>query len=440
MFNWWKKDLKCTGSVLFRGSMPPRLEEFEGLKQRDIEIEPLPAIAGAHWHADLQHHQWGQAQLVCLRDCPPPPPELIRYAMGLTNEETESALQGESVVSVIVNTGEQNLLRDRKRALQFLRAVMEDGGLAVLDHTSQKIWSRAALDDELCHDADLDIEAIFTLHAVDDQEAERVRWLHTHGLAELGAFDFDILDPSEHLLMHGGMELLRAFAFAILEGRAKASAASFEIAQPGGVVRFVEVTDFNKHANPELVEELRDVDDADHNQQRSILCEPEGRNLLSFFRKKIRPSTYLSGDIDDGTIIHFSNEATALMANRARNTYERFRSLAEELARFEFPVLAKLGYQVDDGGENNKEHLWFEVHELGARSIDGTLSNQPYNIERLNHGDRGEHPADLLTDWTIFTPFGPITPRFSMPVRVLREHGDEICEKLQEAKKAEEEA
>ena len=63
--------------------------------------------------------------------------------------------------------------------------------------TSELFWSPAMLDDELAHDADLDVEALYTIHASTTTAARsRVYWLHTHGLEALGAFDIDVLRPS----------------------------------------------------------------------------------------------------------------------------------------------------------------------------------------------------------------------------------------------------
>jgi hypothetical protein len=99
--------------------------------------------------------------------------------------------------------------------------------------------------------------------------------------------------------------------------------------------------------------------------------------------------------------------------------------------------LAKIGYVVDGGGADEREHLWFEVHELHDDCIDGTLLNQPYWIERLNEGDRGSHPLELLSDWSVLTPFGPINPHAFYARRLVREHHDEMLEMLEKARQPE---
>ena len=60
----------------------------------------------------------------------------------------------------------------------------------------------------------------------------------------------------------------------------------------------------------------------------------------------------------------FPNDATALMARRAEATVGLFRSLAAEFEPYGVHVLAKLGLATRSG---EREHLWFEVHELRRR-------------------------------------------------------------------------
>ena len=107
------------------------------------------------------------------------------------------------------------------------------------------------LDDELAHDADLDVEALYTIHAIyDDQTSEpSFYWLHTHGLDELGAFDIDVVRPSP-LLAHNAADPLRALAFAALEG-VTPTTTGFTLGTPGGIVDFVPADAFDANAAPE---------------------------------------------------------------------------------------------------------------------------------------------------------------------------------------------
>jgi hypothetical protein len=286
-------------------------------------------------------------------------------------------------------------------------------GVGAVDHVSQRIWSRAALEAETAHGADADVESLFSLHVV---QGESGLWLHTHGLAQIGLFDFDILNPSESAY-EPGSDLVRAVAFAVLEGNLKPGGEA-ELFSNSSPIRAVAVADFEgKAARGHLA--LRDDPDGSHRQDRVVLCDAAG-GLLGRFRTKPRPSSYLMKALEDGTIIHYSAEASALMGERALSTYSLFRQLGERLKEYEPPMLAKLGYETDrDKGV--REYLWFHVHEAGDSELEATLLNRPHGIERMREGERGRHPITRLADWQIPSPLGAITPRQSLPWRALQE-------------------
>jgi hypothetical protein len=429
MMGWVNRSVHCTGSVFFRGTMAPRLEELEGLAPAGVRVVKRGKDPRVHWAAEVEHDRWGKATVVCRRDATAPPKQLFDHDVWLSDAEREAAKAGQSPVTVIVKGEKGNVLRDRKRLLGFLRAVMGGDGAVAMDHLSTRNWSRAALDDELAHDADVDIEALYCLHAIVPDGGERCYWLHSHGLSHIGFFDFDILNPAEELL-RVQTDALRALAFAIVEGGVKPGTTSFPLAQPGGNVRLVDVAEFNRRADA-ATKALRDVDesDEDHNKDRAVLCEPAGGFLGRFF-DKLKPNRWLCGPMPEEAILHFSTAAGELMAERARATYGRFREFAEEFAEFEFPIIAKLGYVVDGGGPDDKEHLWFSVDRAHDDRLDATLQSQPFNIARMQAGQHGSHPLELMTDWAIVTPAGMINPRNTRPARVVREHADEIRQAL----------
>src|SRR5688572_23561438 len=73
MLGWKTRQLDCTGSVLFRGSMAPLLENFTQLAPAGVRVWPRPGNAEARWLADLEHPAWGRAEAICLREFPPVP-------------------------------------------------------------------------------------------------------------------------------------------------------------------------------------------------------------------------------------------------------------------------------------------------------------------------------------------------------------------------------
>jgi uncharacterized protein YegJ (DUF2314 family) len=419
---------------LFRGAMPPRAEEFRYLAKSGIEVLPREPAPPLHWALDLKHPQWGEATLACFREIGPPPRVLIDVDTNLTEQERQQVLAAGSLVLLTINTRRTHVLRDRKLMLRFLRAVMGDLGLAAMDHVAQRFWSRAALDEELSHDADLDIEGIHSLHAVSGEDSEQVQWLHSHGLAEIGFLDFDVLNPAEEL-QEGACDMLRAIAFMIVEGRLGRATASVSLAHPGGDIRSVSVAEFKRKADPRFVA-LRDDPDGAHDASRVVLCDPAG-GLLGRWFGKVRPSRFLAGPLEGESVISFSSEASELMGLRARNTYDLFRKIRQQLAEFGFPALVKIGYRTDGPDEKDLEHLWFEVHETLDDVVEGTLINEPFGIARLKAGQRGRHPVALMSDWQILTIAGSINPRHTTALRVIRENWEGVREAVREAREEE---
>lgn len=435
MWSIFKRDTTSAGSVLFRGNIPPRAENFSDLAASGISIRPGKPNALMHWALELDHPQWGHATLVALRDMPKAPELFVDYSASLSPSEKDAAKSAGTGVSLSVEAKRKYVLRDRKNLLRYLYAVMGDAGVAAVDHTSQLFWSPDGLREELAHDADLDIQSLFSLHAVTNDD-RTCYWLHSHGLAEIGVFDFDILNPSEDVGMNGDVH--RAIAYAIAGEKIKPGA-TFPLSHPGGDVRFVPAAEFQRTAAPQHAS-LRDA--PDHTDNRVVLCEP-GTGTGFFARllgkHRARPSKFLSSARPEHPVFAFTKSATALMAERARNTIGILRDSMTEFAEFEFPTLVKLGYPVDGAAADDpdREHMWFSVHSIDGGSVEATLENQPYSVSHLKAGDRGRHDLALLSDWTMMTPAGTINPRSQTAARIIRENIPAIREAMKASKRSE---
>ena len=428
---WFEsKGVDCAGSVLFRGSLPPRAEEFEFLTQEGFELDRTPDAPDLHWRLSATHPKWGAAEIVCLREKLMPPDYLIDFDPRLLPNEKEHAKLAGSSVSVRMTLPGKNVLRERKHLLRYLRALMADDGLVVVDHTAQAFWSRDDLDEELSHDAELDIQSLFSLHLVGDDE-RAPHWLHSHGFKELGWFDFDILDPSEALAhSEGGAELVRAVAFAIVEDRAVLDGPALELVG-GHQFCFVPASAYRKAAGSRHPKWLAELDD-EHTEDHAIICDAVSNGWFGLFRGKPSASRLLSEEIGDNVLLNFSDEASDLMARRARGSLEVLQHLSDEFGELELPCLVKLRYEGVDGGGG--EHLWFEVHEFGDGTVDATLTNDPFQDIGMVKGDRREHEVDRLSDWMLLTPAGGVTPRTMRTARLVRAHFDELRAALKESR------
>ncbi|HEX7862133.1 MAG TPA: DUF2314 domain-containing protein [Verrucomicrobiae bacterium] len=433
MFAWLQKNVPFYGSALFHGTWPLRKDGFDHLRARGIELTELPPNDTAHWALELKHPEWGVATLMSSRNLPPPPSEFVDMDATLNPDEAEEIKRCGSMVQLIMESRKNNILRDRKNALFFLNAILGDDGVAAMDHVGLKIWSREALAIETAHSADLDVDGIMTYHLVTDDQGERGVWLHSHGLGEIGFYDFDVLNPHEDINQHA-QDVLRCLAFRSLEGDLKPGATVSVFAS--GEMRCVSAGDFMAKASA-ADRALRDDANGDHAENRVVLCNAK-TGVLGLFGSKPHPAKILSEPYDERNLIHFSTEATELMSLRARSSFELFTKLVEEfttikndLPKFEFMPAVKIGYATDDAKkESDREHMWFHFHEVRDGQIDATLLNQPFHIARLKEGDRSLHSLDLLTDWTIFNPAGPITPSNSRPLRFIRKNMDKLRDAL----------
>lgn len=435
MLSWFRRDLTCTGAVLFRGPLAPRTEELDGLAARGIEVVPGRADSDFHWRLELRHPSWGRAEVFCPRAAELPPKELVEWDPRLSRAEKEETSVYGSCVWVQAEPQTHDVLRDRKLLLRFMEAVMGSRGLLAIDHVAQACWARSALADELRHDAPLDIASLFTMHMLCD-DGQDVYWLHSHGLSELGFCDFDLIEPHA-TSYHHGYDALRAIAFAIVEGDLATDGRAVDLVNPGGSIQLVSAKRFRAEATVDAWPRWRQSVDEGHLAGHAIVCDPLARSWLGLGRATPHPSRFFAREFPDEGVIRFSNGASDLMAERARATYQAFRALREELAEFGLPALVKLGYVVDGGGPNDREHLWFEVHACDERQIEGTLVNQPFHVARLRAGERDRHPIDLISDWTILSPFGRITPAFGVALRDVRSRPDELRRIVAEAQSTE---
>ncbi len=187
MSGWFRKSIPCRGSVYFPGSLPPRAKEFAFLRQAGMELALRTQPEERAWRLRLKHPEWGEAELACDIEPRPIPEIIVKLDPRLTEAERAEARMGGTQVILQMDAQAGHVLRDRKRFLRFLRAVMGSDGVVAVDAAAQGFWTRASLDEELAHDADLDVTALYSIHAVQGPVGERVNWLHTHGLRHEGA-------------------------------------------------------------------------------------------------------------------------------------------------------------------------------------------------------------------------------------------------------------
>lgn len=413
---WRRKRLPRTAAtVLFRGGIPPGAHEFPGLAARGVALGALAAAPGAAWTAELRHERWGRARVTALRDAPALPEEMVALQNGLDEQERRDLAAGSGTLVVELLDAPEDLLAARKRLLLFGHALASEDGVGLVDLQSQQLWSRQALAEECAHEAPTDVAALFTLHAVADEPQEPA-WLHTHGLGAIGACDLDVVGAHPEVRSGNGFDLLRALVYAVLEGHLRPAGGTFAAARPGGGLRLVAAADYDRACAAGDRRDQGPFDD-EHLLRRGVLCAPAG--WLGRWRAP-RPAPLLRAPLPERLLIHFSDAASELMAERARGTWPVFTALLAEFAsELELPCLAKLGIATDDGG---REHIWFQVHAAAADGLEATCVNRPFRVAGLREGQRGRHPLSLLTEWRIMSPAGDISPFRLQPARLIRSH------------------
>jgi len=421
---WWKRNLDLRGLVFFRGSLAPTLEGVDGIAKAGISVEALKPASSEVWAANLRHPAWGRARLSATRPGDAPSAELlVRHATGITESEREEiARDAQSTLTLEVPAQNGDVLRDRKRFLRFLSAVLGTEGVAGLDLLAQTFWTPGRLSDELQHDAALDIIQVHVLHIVTQEGGV---WLHSHGLSEMGFVDFDVLRPAE-ALMGNQFDLLRSIAFLIVEG---ASSGLIEPALGAEPVALIDANTFMRSASS-ADRGLRDAED--HSDRRVVCCDARSPGFLGRILgfKEIRPSALLGRGMTEGRhLIAFSNGSTDLTAARARESLSLLEPLSSEFEDLKCTAAVKMGYPTDSE-KGGSEHLWFEVHRIQGDFIDATLLNEPFDIASMKAGHRDMHSVELLTDWAVMTPMGALTPRSLEVARKLREKRPEILEFL----------
>jgi hypothetical protein len=355
------------------------------------------------------------------------PEVLLQHEPRLTEEDRALVRVGRSAVRVISSAlPTSDPFEVRKSLARILGKLLGENGAAAIDSVAQRVWTRDELDDELAHDAPLHIDQMYTLHAVTPDGEQTCSWLHSHGLEELGAFDFDVLRPHRsHVADRAG--IVRAAALASIEGRLRPGGEPLRLTNLELPVSAVAVEEFMSDGTA-ADRRLRSADD--HSGRRMVLCDP--KSGWGWWSKR-PPSRLFQVEPPDGTLVFLSVAASQLAARRARGTYGRLRALANEFASLELPVLVKLAYEADRGGES-REYLWFTVDAFSDDAVEATLVNAPHGIARMQKGERGTHAIERLNDWVIVTPVGSIQPHSLFNARALRSEQGKLEKMLAERK------
>ena len=114
----------------------------------------------------------------------------------------------------------------------------------------------------------------------------------------------------------------------------------------------------------------------------------------------------------------YSEQSSDIMADRAKASLPLLRRYREEFARHDPITGVKIGIPTDDG--TSREHLWFEVDDLGKDKVRAKLVVQPFNVGSMTPGETYELGLAGVSDWILHTPAGQISPSSTIGARMLR--------------------
>jgi hypothetical protein len=416
------------GFLLFRDPSPPRAEAFAPLTAAGFQIAKARDAGGAEWALDLTHERWGHVRVGVMRGSGSAPPAAVfEPDDDLLPEDLTALRHARSSVLVEQKDGSDRPLSDRKRFLAVLAALARCGALMAVDVHAQKAWSHDALDEELASDADVDVTALYRMHAV-SRGGHHPIWLHTHGLSDLGLVDFDVLRAARQLLTLDDTAI-RALAFAILEGRLRADGTPFSLASPEGDIALVAVSDFTLQAAPEDLALRDDKAQEGHTDDRGIVCEVRLEELAPFLPAV--PAGLLMQELRPDQTFQFSSAASQQMSVRARATLGSALRSREAHPDLDLPLLVKIALATSSGG---LEHVWVRASLAGGEAIDGELLVQPHGVPGWSKGMRGRWPTSSVSGWHLQTPFGNASPHSFGPLRRLRANPEEARRRVARAR------
>lgn len=422
----------CQALAFYAAAQPPSSAEVQRrFGNRGVRIRALPPGPRGSWGFEIDHPEWGEACIAGIAERPDVSPLAIQISNRLLPEEKEHALAARSVLAVITSEREGHAPEDRKFLLRFLEVLLDPASphATSFDCRARTLWSAAALREELAHDADLDIHALIEMHGASKHPPKlerephgrgivppRVDWFHSHGLADLGSYDFEILQPAPILLLDG-FEVLRGLAHRLLYGSIEPGAPRQTLFVPGGDIALLDVARFEREG-PREERALRvrlPQGDAHDGPRRVVVCDPLVAADPSTQRTQhwpIRASRAMRRLPAASSVIDFPPCVTALLAERAQKTAPALRAIVEEHANelLETIVQVFCPMGAPDSGQP-WQILWFELERFeNDQTFTGKVRFEPQGSSDYKRGQRMTFGVEDLANWRVWSPLGPITP------------------------------
>lgn len=318
-----------------------------------------------------------------------------------SEEEIEKIKNSKSALTIFMKFNNDSI---KSYHLQLKLAVaMVPNMLGVMDESAEKMmpktWVKMAAQSKVRPSTN----DLYIVQAVSHENGEV--WLHTHGLCRCGITELEILQ-SDSKNYNNHYNVITTFASYLIEKKKKFNNSAYigmlSNRQPV-VVTYLPWTKGLREYRKLSLGSSEDRENG-HNSKTSIIFmykseEDEKNGKLT----KVSEFDKLWGD---NPIFFISNEETARMKELAM---ERFNFVKEESNKKENKIIIKIG--LPTGGDNDFEHIWFELIEFEGDKFKAKLTQEPYNVKNMHEGDEGWYTIKDVTDWVIYTPRFTVTPK-----------------------------
>ena len=385
--------------------------EHSDLAVADRRMADEREMPHANWELELQLREGDETHDLRIWLEPTEQLDEVHLEWGyLTAEEIQATRESRWSLGVSALFG-LSPLEDYHRQLKVLATVAPD---AAVTYDISAGWPRSGewLREAAAARVPPAPENLYCVHVVRDDNPKKDRvWMHTHGLLRCGTIELELIEvPAQDA---GTLsDLLNTAAALTIEMGPPPPGEPFHAGQDLVLV-WVPWEQGIRYAKRSAMGSRKDRDEF-HDGPSGILLVPAGDRFDLFGllgRRYDNPAVYLPV-LANNPLLWVSTMETQRMCRLAKERLDRYQALWESHRDDEdWLFLMKLGYAVDGAEEqDDREHLWFELHGTQADQVEATLVNEPYGITGMHEGDRGWHSLDLLSDWAILCPLGRFDP------------------------------
>lgn len=254
---------------------------------------------------------------------------------------------------------------------------------------------------------------LYIIHVIyDEEDNQKVYWMHTHGLYRCGIVEIEMLGIKEN--PRGHYDSIRAIVSKFIENGVTREGEEILVGHNDGMdIKYAWLPwekSLDKIAKKSFFGRVKPFLGDVKDREDGVHSGPSGVLFACIDRKYKNPDVY-SSFIGENPVFFFTDSETKRMSDLAKERFEHFEGIFNLHKDEEWGYLVKIGCLVD-GHESptEREHLWFEVKEILDGKVKGELINSPYWIEAMEMGEEYTLKLEDLTDWIIYCEEEQLTP------------------------------